>query len=80
MWYYIGVDGDDPKGEKMITSYSDEKMTPKQKAKEIVADGLDKLLDYWIDDVNTENQTEREIELVRGQIEKIVDRINKKYL
>ena len=63
----------------MITGNADEKLTPKQKANEILADGISVALSYWLEDESIVNEmTQREIELVASQLKKQSDRLVRK--
>lgn len=63
----------------MITGSYGEKLTPKQKAQELVAQKLGELVEcYWPE--QEEGITQKEIEQVQVQMRKLASRIGYKYL
>tara|TARA_R110002073_G_scaffold158552_1_gene313842 strand:- start:352 stop:555 length:204 start_codon:yes stop_codon:yes gene_type:complete len=65
----------------MIKVY-EELLTPNQAAKEIISDALDQSLHDWLEHTYpgeslAQNATEREIDLVQDQINKLLKRIYK---
>ena len=64
--------------ESMIKSMIDKKITPKQKAKELIADLLDRM-DYWteFEISNYDAMTQREYDEVQRHIEIQLERISK---
>jgi hypothetical protein len=65
----------------MIKVY-EELLTPNQAAKEIIKNSLDQSLDDWLEHTHpgqqlAQNATEREIDLVQDQINKLLKRIFK---
>ena len=55
----------------------DEKLTPKQKAKEIIKSRLEAVFYYDLKEEHKTKITDREIELVQDQVEKLYERIIK---
>lgn len=66
----------------MITSEfsNEQKITPKEKAKEIVCAVLFAAADGWSDKIEFEGMTGRETELVKDQVNKLVARIHSRYI
>ncbi len=62
----------------MITGNTGEKLTPKQKANQILADAISATLSYWPEDGSTTNSmTPTETEVVANQMKKQADRLAK---
>lgn len=66
----------------MIRSYdSTKRVTPKTKAKELLKRGLINKRDYWYQGhMALVGLTDKEIKLIKEQVNKITDRIIEKYL
>jgi len=63
----------------MITDCKDKKITPKQKAQDLIMDQIAICRGYWCDDeYKIEGMTKKEIEKVDIQLKKLADRIAKK--
>lgn len=64
----------------MIKDYNDDRLTPKQKAISLLQGAMQDALTYWDEkDYETEGMTQREIQLVTDQMEKILKRFEKQY-
>ena len=62
----------------MIKNIRDEKVTPKQKAEEIIIDAIQCRIDTWKEhSIDTDGLTDREIAIVEKQLYKIHIRLKK---
>lgn len=62
----------------MIKNDEGQRMTPKQKANQILMDGVSVTLGYWIEKTHvTEGMTGREREEIQHQMKKQADRVAK---
>ncbi len=59
----------------MIKSADGSKSTPKAKAQEVLADGISTTLGYWEEAYVDHEMTDREIKLVKAQMQKLADRM-----
>lgn len=62
----------------MIKDYDGNKTTPKRKAEELLRDALVLKLEYWFEENEVKDMTEKEYKSVQEQMNKILPRLLKK--